>query len=138
MNPTRAKFQTTAANCRRRVCALVKALPEGRAVPTGEGRLSLEACGQRFGWLLEDHHGDGRIALNLKAPKGAGQRLAGYAPERFHVPNHLGRHGWIGVWLDAPEPDWAEIQELIENAGLLAPSFPRAQDPLTTINSTSP
>jgi hypothetical protein len=136
MNPTRTKFQTTAARCRRRVCALVKALPEGRVVPTGEGRLSLEACGRRFGWLLDDHHGGGRVALNLNAPKGAGKRLAEYAPDRFHVTKYLGRHGWIGVWLDSPEPDWAEIQELIGNACHLSPTVPRTKDRLTTINST--
>jgi hypothetical protein len=136
MNPIRTKFQTTAASCRRRVSALVAALPDGRAVPMGEGHLSLEVRGQRFGWLLDDHHGDGRIALNLKAPKGAGRRLAEYAPDRFHVPKYLGRQGWIGVWLDSPEPDWAEIQELIENACLVSPSVPQGEDPLTTINST--
>lgn len=102
----------------------------------GEGHLSLEVRGKRFGWLLEDHHGDGRIALNLKAPKGAGYRLTEYAPDRFHVPKYLGRHGWIGVWLDSPAPDWVEIQELIENACHLSPSVPRAEDRLTTINRT--
>lgn len=138
MNPTRNIFQTPAASCRRRVSALVAALPEGRAVPMGEGHLSLEVRGRRFGWFLDDHHGDGRIALHLKAPKGAGPRLAEYAPDRFHVPKYLGRHGWIGVWLDSPAPDWAEVQELIESAGQLTPSGRPAKNLSTTINSTSP
>jgi predicted DNA-binding protein (MmcQ/YjbR family) len=78
--------------------------------------LSLEVRGKRFGWFLDDHHGDGRLALNLKAPPGANQTLAAKASERFHVPKYVGHRGWIGVWLDSPAPNWNEIKKLLQDA----------------------
>lgn len=116
MSQARTENKSAAAECRRRVTALVKSLPKARAVPAGDGHLSLEVRGKRFGWLLDDHHGDGRLALNLKAPRGANQALAANAPERFHVPKYIGHHGWVGVWLDSPVPDWREVGKLIEAA----------------------
>jgi hypothetical protein len=76
----------SAAERRKRLIALVKSSPEATATPVGDSHLSLEVCGKRFGWFLDDHHGDGRLALNLKAPPGANQTLAAKASERFHVP----------------------------------------------------
>lgn len=64
-----ASNEGAAANCRKRVVALVQSLPDARAVPTGDRHLSLEVLGKRFGWFLDDHHGDGRLALNLKAAR---------------------------------------------------------------------
>jgi predicted DNA-binding protein (MmcQ/YjbR family) len=101
--------------CRKRVITLVKALPEATATTAAGRHLSLEVRGKRFGWFLEDHHGDGRVALNLKAPRGAGQKLAAKAPDRLHVPKYIGHHGWVGVWLDS-SPDWGEIKKLLEDA----------------------
>ena len=116
MTQARARNKDTAANCRKRVIALVQTLPGARAVPAGDRHLSLEVRGKRFGWFLDDHHGDGRLALNLKAARGVYQSLAGKAPERFHVPKYIGHHGWLGVWLDFPQPDWSEIEKLIKDA----------------------
>jgi hypothetical protein len=116
MAEARGRNQDAAANCRKRVIALVQALPEARAVPAGDRHLSLEVRGKRFGWFLDDHHGDGRLALNLKAARGVNQTLPGNAPERFHVPKYIGGHGWLGVWLDSPTPNWSEIEKLITDA----------------------
>jgi predicted DNA-binding protein (MmcQ/YjbR family) len=110
------KQSAAAAGRRRKIVALLNSLPEARAVRAGDRHLSLEVRGKRFGCFLHDHHGDGRVALNLKAPRGAGQRLAAKAPSRFHVPKYIGHHGWVGVWLDSPAPDWDEIKELLEEA----------------------
>ena len=109
-----------AAERRKRLITLVKSLPEAKAA-RGHGRhLSLEVRGKRFGWFLDDHHGDGRLALNLKATLGVNESLATKDPERFHVPKYLGHRGWIGVWLDFPSPDWNEIKRLLEDAYRLA------------------
>jgi hypothetical protein len=109
----------TAAERRKRVLTLVKSLPEATATPAGERHLSLEVRGKRFGWFLEDHHGDGRLALNLKAANGVSRVLVAKASARFYVPKYIGHHGWIGVWLDFPDPDWKEIKKLVEDAYLL-------------------
>jgi hypothetical protein len=137
MSSTRTLSKTTATRCRKRVSALVTALPDGRAVPMGKGHLSLELRGRRFGWFLDDHHGDGRIALNLKAPRGARERLVAYAPDTFHVPKYLGRHGWIGIWLDTPVPDWAEIEELLHGASELTRPGREANHRQRIINHTT-
>jgi hypothetical protein len=97
-----------------RVVTLVESLPEATA--TGEDHLSLEVRGKRFAWLLDDHHGDARLALHCKAPPGANQALTKAAPDRFHLPPYLARHGWVGVWLDLPVVDWEEVRGLLTEA----------------------
>jgi hypothetical protein len=97
-----------------RLVSLVELLPEGQGV--GEQHLSLQVRGRRFGWLLDDHHGDGRLALNCRAERGAANRLAVSAPAWFQVPTYLGHRGWIGVWLDLPSIDWASVYRLIADA----------------------
>ena len=97
-----------------RLIALVESLPEARAV--GEGHLSLEVRGRRFGWLLDNHHDDGRLALNLKAELGASHRLVASDPQRFHIPAYVGHRGWVGVWLDVPSVDWVGVHRLLADA----------------------
>jgi hypothetical protein len=90
----------------------------GRLLRAGQRakHLSLQVRGSRFGWLLDDHHGDGRLALNCRAERGAADRLAVSGPNWFHVPRYLGHRGWIGVWLDLPSIDWASVYHLIADA----------------------
>jgi hypothetical protein len=101
---------------RARVMSLATALPEARAEPCGELHLSLEVRGKRFGWFLNNHHDDGRLALNCKAPQGASRLLAEAAPEKFHIPKHVGHLGWLGMWLDLPQIDWDEVQGVLADA----------------------
>jgi hypothetical protein len=108
----------TAVERRKQVLTLIESLPEAAAVPAGGRHLSLEVRGKRFGWFLDDHHGDGRLALNLKAARGVGDPLIAKAPDRFYVPKYIGHHGWIGVWLDCPAQNWNEIGKLIKDAYL--------------------
>ena len=68
-----------------------------------------------FVMFLNDHHGDGRLALWCAAPEGAQEALTGADPERFFRPPYVGVRGWIGVRLDI-RPDWGEIAGIIEEA----------------------
>jgi hypothetical protein len=120
MSHARVINKTAAAGCRRRVAALVKSLPEAWAIRAGD---SLEVRSKRFGWFLHDHHGDGRLALNLKAPRGANRSLATNESGRFHAPKYIGHHGWVGVWPDSPAPDWGKIKKLLEEA--YSPTAPK-------------
>lgn len=62
-----------------------------------------------------DHHGDGRLALAVKAPPGEQEALVGADPRRYFVPAYVGPKGWVGVLLDpASDPDWDEIAALVE------------------------
>lgn len=86
----------------------------------GDQHLGYSVRGKRFAWLLDDHHGDGRLALNCKAPPGASAGLAAGDPERYFVPSYLGARGWVGLWLDTEEVDWDEVDRLLVDAYLLS------------------
>jgi len=104
-----------AAERRARLIAIVEGFPEADTVATGN-HLSLEVRQKRFGWYLDDHHGDGRLAINCKAPRGVAQQLAKHAPDRFHIPNYVRHLGWLGLWLDTPQVDWEEVEAILVGA----------------------
>lgn len=95
------------------------ALPE--AAETGDQHRRFEVRKKTFAYYLDDHHGDGRIALCCKAPPGASGVLLDASPERIFVPPYIGVHGWVGLYLDVPfERD--EARMLIEESyRLVAP-----------------
>jgi hypothetical protein len=68
-----------------------------------------------FVMYLDDHHGDGRLALWCAAPPGAQEELIEQDPERFFRPPYVGHRGWIGVRLDR-ELDWGEVAGIVEDA----------------------
>ncbi|MGH9138418.1 MAG: MmcQ/YjbR family DNA-binding protein [Acidimicrobiales bacterium] len=70
---------------------------------------------------LDDHHGDGRLAMWCPAPPGVQGQLVEEEPERFFVPRYVGHRGWLGVRLDR-DVDWAEIDGIVADAyRLVAP-----------------
>ncbi len=118
----------TVARRRARVTEIVLALP-GAAVE-GERHLGFSVRGRRFAWYVEDHHGDGRIALHCKALPGVNRARAEADPERFHVPPYVGSKGWLGLWLDLPDIDWEEVEGVLEDAyRLVAPAGSGATAP---------
>jgi len=71
--------------------------------------------------FLDDHHGDGRLAIWCPAPPGAQGDLVAEEPHRFFVPPYVGPRGWLGVRLDV-EVDWDEVAGIVEDAyRLVAP-----------------
>jgi hypothetical protein len=68
-----------------------------------------------FAMYMNNHHGDGRIALWLDAPPGNQEILVAADPVRFFVPPYQGPYGWIGVRVDL-DVDWDEVRELVEEA----------------------
>jgi hypothetical protein len=88
----------------RKVCA---GLPEAEERSGGhdERQLAFIVRRRTFGYLTNDHHGDGRLALICKAPPGEQAALV------------------VGLWLDGAVPDWAEVRELLmESYCLSAPA----------------
>ncbi len=68
-----------------------------------------------FVTFLDDHHGDGRLALWVAAAPGVQGELVDEEPVRFFVPPYVGHRGWLGVRLDR-DPDWDEVAGVCEDA----------------------
>lgn len=68
-----------------------------------------------FVMYLDDHHGDGRLALWCAAPSGAQSAYIGANPRGFFVPPYVGPRGWVGVRLDRRVP-WGEVEAVIDDA----------------------
>lgn len=74
-----------------------------------------------FVMFMDDHHGDGRLAICCGAAPGVQGALVTRDPKRFFVPAYVGHRGWLGARLDL-DPDWDEIAELVDEAyRLVAP-----------------
>ncbi len=107
--------EPNASGSRACVAAILARLPEARAV-AHDSHLSLEVKEKRFAWYLEDHHGDGRIALHCKSTADMRQRLRQEAKDQFHTPKYVGRRGWLGLWLDVAEVDWSLVEAALQEA----------------------
>src|SRR5208337_3880241 len=61
-----------------------------------------------FAYFLNDHHGDGIVALTCKVLSGDNKALAEAQPGRFYLPAYLASRGWVALRLDAGRIDWDE------------------------------
>ena len=111
----RAPKATTSARQRKRIVRIVEQLPEGAAIAHG-AHLSLEVRKKRFGWFLDNHQADRRVALNCKASADMHDILQQLAPAQFHVPKYTGNRGWIGLWLDVDEMNWSAVELALREA----------------------
>jgi hypothetical protein len=74
---------------------------------------------RQFAMFLDNHNGDGRVALWIKAPPGAQEALVVADPERFFRPPYVGAAGWLGVQLDKGL-DWGVVAGLVRDGYLEA------------------
>jgi hypothetical protein len=68
-----------------------------------------------FVTFVDNHHGDGRLAIWCAAPLGVQALLVEAEPERFFRPPYVGHRGWLGVRLER-DVDWAEVGGIVEDA----------------------
>lgn len=66
--------------------------------------------------FVDDHHGDGRLAIWCPAFPGVQQELIDDEPERFFRPPYVGPSGWVGVRLE-------QVLDRAELTNLLADSY---------------
>jgi hypothetical protein len=98
-----------------RLRAICGALPEVTE-RVSHGATAFFVRGKRtVGYLTDDHHGDGRLALICAAPPGAQHHLIRAEPDRFFRPPYVGHRGWIGVRLDI-DVDWDEIAAIVRES----------------------
>ena len=110
--------------CARRVRSVCAELPEVEERTGGEhGRhIAFMVRKRTFAYFTDDHHGDGRLALIVKAPPGEQNAIVGADAERYFMPPYLGHRGWVGFRLDVGSVDWGEARELlVESYCLCAP-----------------
>lgn len=98
---------------RQRIAKMVAKLPGAETRLAGR-HMSLEVRGKRFGWFLDDHHGDGRVALNCRGSAALLDMMQNLAPAHFHVPKYV--RGWVGLWLDVPKLDWSLVETAVREA----------------------
>jgi hypothetical protein len=111
---SRATRPPTPAAALARVRQLCASLPE-TSEKIAWGAPTFRVRDKMFAMFLDDHHGDGRLALWCKAALGMQEILVGDDSERFFVPPYVGVKGWIGVRLDL-EPDWDTVADLLDRA----------------------
>ena len=97
------------------------ALPETTERPSHGAPTFFVRDKKTFVMFMDDHHGDGRLAIWCAAPEGVQASLVDEEPERFFVPPYVGHRGWVGVRLDV-DVDWDEIAGIVEDGyRLVAP-----------------
>ena len=97
-----------------RLRTMTEGLPEAAVTTkTGGQHWAFEVRGKNFAYWLNDHHGDGRIAVQFKMPSGELERLVERDPTTFYVPPYMARHGWVGVYLDAGPIDWDGLEGMM-------------------------
>jgi len=75
-----------------------------------------------FAYFLNNHHGDGIVAISGKVLPGDNKALAEAQPKRFYLPAYIASRGWVALRLDVGKIDWDEVRELLVSSyTLIAP-----------------
>jgi hypothetical protein len=90
------------------------------------GAPTFRARGRLFVMFVDNHHGDGRLAIWCNAPPGAQDALVASKPKTFFVPPYVGPQGWVGVRLDTGLK-WTAVSTRIKEAHRTTASHPRAR-----------
>jgi len=72
-----------------------------------------------FAYFLDNHHGDGIVAVTCKVMPGENNALAEAQPRRFYPPAYLASRGWVALRLDVGKVDWNEVRDLLVGSYLL-------------------
>ena len=94
----------------RKLCAALPSVVEKEAW----GRPTFRAP-KMFLMFVDDHHGDGRLALWCLADHDEQEALVTGDPLQYFVPPYVGPSGWVGVRLDRGL-DRREVEERITAA----------------------
>ena len=96
----------------RLLSAVCLALPEAERTVCG-AHADFRVHGKIFAYYLRNHGGDGITAACVKARLGEHVQHVQRAPNRFYLPQFIGRRGWFGVRLDQGDIDWDEVKALV-------------------------
>ncbi len=100
-----------------RLTSICVALPEATRRCKGD-HASFLVRKKTFAYYLQNHHGDGIVAVTCKVLPGDNVRLVASDPVRFYLPAYIGPKGWVALRLDLEEIDWDEVRELVVHSYL--------------------
>ena len=104
-----------------RLTALALALPETARQIFGSHAQFLVRK-KTFAYFLDNHHGDGIVAVTCKVLPGDNKALADAQPRRFYLPAYIASRGWVALRLDTGKVDLDEVEELpLSSYVLIAP-----------------
>jgi predicted DNA-binding protein (MmcQ/YjbR family) len=105
----------------RLLSAVCLALPESERTNCGP-HADFRVRGRIFAYFLRNHGGNGITAACFKSRLGQHVEHVKRAPDRFYLPQYLGRRGWFGIRLDQGDIDWNEVTSLASvSYSLVAP-----------------
>ena len=102
-----------------RVTKICLALPEAVRMLMGD-HASFGVRGKKFAYYLDDHHGDGIVAVCFRTESGQNTVLLAADTKRFYSPAYIGPRGWVGLRLDVGEIDWHEVADFLTDSYRLA------------------
>ncbi len=79
------------------------------------GSPTFKVSGKAFATFTVNHHGDGRVALNVHSPAGAQQLHTEMEPDHYFVPPYVGPKGWLGMELNG-DLDWVTVANRVREA----------------------
>src|ERR1700722_8696512 len=103
-----------------RVKKICLALPEAICELHGD-HASFLVRKKTFTYYLNNHHGDGIIAVNCKVLPGDNAALVKAQPEKFYMPAYIASRGGGGLRLDLTHVDGEEVTDLIAGSYQLVP-----------------
>ena len=104
----------------RRICLTLQGATES---PSGS-HVTFRVKKKVFAYFLDNHHGDGIVALCIKTPRGENAAWIAHDPSRFYLPAYIGPQGWLGLRLDQGTVDWKEVDDFIKDSYRLATTSP--------------
>jgi hypothetical protein len=90
-----------------------EALPGIEVEAAGKQHIAFRIRKKIFAYYLDDHHGDGIVAICCKSTLERQAELVGRHAKRYYVPDYVGPKGWVALRLDLPDVDWDEVAELL-------------------------
>ena len=96
-----------------KITALCLALPEAERAIRGD-HADFRVRGKVFAYFLNNHHGDGIVAVCCKSALGENVDRASREPERYYLPAYIGARGWFGLRLDRGAVHWKEVRNVVE------------------------
>jgi predicted DNA-binding protein (MmcQ/YjbR family) len=104
-----------------RITELAAALPEtSRKIYGSHAQFLVRK--KTFAYYLDNHHGDGIVALACKVLPGDNKALADAQSRRYYLPAYIASRGWVALRLDTGKVNWSEVKELLATSyALIAP-----------------